>query len=228
MRDGIRGVVLDFDDTLTDMAAYEQEVWEDVADTVAQSVPHVDREELRRRYEAAMDRNYQRVLDGELDMRGYRWARFAEALEPWAQLDDELFERYWDIKQRIVHETPPKPGAHDVLKRLRESGLRLGILTNGPSDLQRYKLERLGIPELVDAVAISEEIGAAKPDARAFTAVAGMLELAPAALVMVGDNWALDIEGARSAGFAAAYYVGVEDRPDRLDSVALLPQVLGI
>jgi putative hydrolase of the HAD superfamily len=80
----------------------------------------------------------------------------------------------------------------------------------------------------VDAVAISEEIGAAKPDPRAFAAVAGMLELAPAALVMVGDNWALDIEGSRGAGFAAAYYVGVEDRPDRLDSVALLPGVLGL
>ena len=33
--DGIRGVVLDLDDTLTDLASFELEVWDDVAKMLA-------------------------------------------------------------------------------------------------------------------------------------------------------------------------------------------------
>ena len=232
---GLRGVVLDLDDTLTDLGAFELDVWDDVAKLLAERVPAIDRSELRRRYEAAMDHNYRRVLDGELDMRGYRRARLEEALAPWTELDDELFEAYWRVKQRIVHEVPPKAGAHGALRALRHAGLRLAILTNGPSDLQRQKLERLGFLPLVDEVAISEEIGLAKPERGAFEAVVRMLGLPAAALAMVGDNWDWEVAGALDAGFAASYYVGSADPPEpdrpgmtRLASVAELPAALGI
>ena len=226
---GIRGVVLDLDDTLTDLASCELVVWDDVAKLIGERLPHVDRDELRTRYLAAMDGNYQRVLDGELDMRGYRRARLEQALEPWADLEDDLFEQYFAIKQRLLDEVPPKPGAHDALDALRGAGLRLGILTNGPSDMQRGKLERLGFD--VDHVAISGEIGAAKPDRAAYDAVVEMFGLPRHQLVMVGDNWDWDIAGALDAGLKAAYYVGPGDPPQRedafrLDSVADLPGAL--
>ena len=232
--DRIRGVVLDLDDTLTDLAGFELEVWDDVAKMLAEHFPQIDRGELRGRYVAAMDRNYQRVLDGELDMRGYRRARLEDALEPWTELPDAVFEDYFRIKQRLLDEVPPKRGAHETLRALREAGYRLAILTNGPSDMQRGKLDRFGYFPLVDEVAISAEIGAAKPDPRAYAAVEEMLALPANELVMVGDNWEWDIAGALDAGLAAAYYVGPEDPPPeregayRLDSVADLPAALGL
>lgn len=231
--DGIRGVVLDLDDTLTDLATFELEIWDEVAKLLARRFPHADHVELRRRYLDAMDGNYQRVLDGELDMRGYRRARLEQALAPWAELDDDVFEEYFRIKQRLLDEVPPKPGAHDALRALRGAGLRLGILTNGPSDMQRGKLERLGYFPLVDEVAISAEIGAAKPEPAAYEAVVAMLEMAPGELVMVGDNWDWDVAGALDAGLAAAYYVGTgeppgRERAHRLESVSGLPAALGL
>jgi HAD superfamily hydrolase (TIGR01549 family) len=221
--------VLDLDDTLTDLASFELVVWNDVAKLIGEHLPHVDRDELRERYLAAMDGNYQRVLDGELDMRGYRRARLEEALAPWAELDDDLFEQYFRIKQRLLDDVPAKPGAHDALKALREAGFRLGILTNGPSDMQRAKLDRFGFD--VDHVAISGEIGAAKPDRAAYDAVVEMMGLPRDQLVMVGDNWDWDIAGALDAGLKAAYYVGPHDPPPRegayrLSSVAELPAAL--
>jgi putative hydrolase of the HAD superfamily len=232
--DGLRGVVLDLDDTLTDLGSFELEVWDDVAKMLAARVPGVDLVELRRRYEQAMDRQYQRLLDGELDMPGYRRARLEEALAPWSELDDDLFDSYWHVKQRLVDEVPPKPGAHDALRALRGAGLRLAVLTNGPSDLQREKLDRLGLVPLVDAVAISAEVGAAKPEPGAYAAVVEMLRLAPSELAMVGDNWSWDVAGALDFGFAAGYYVGAADPPGererayRLGSVAELPAALGL
>jgi putative hydrolase of the HAD superfamily len=229
--DGIRGVVLDLDDTLTDLASFELEVWDETAKLIGERLPQVDRGELRERYLAAMDGNYQRVLDGELDMRGYRRARLEQALAPWTELDDALFEDYFAIKQRLLDEVPPKPGAHDALKALRAAGLRLAILTNGPSDMQRAKLDRLGYLPLVDDVGISAEIGAAKPARAAYDAVVAMMKLPREQLVMVGDNWEWDVAGALDAGLAAAYYVGPGDPPQRerayqLDSVAELPGAL--
>ena len=211
----IRGVVLDLDDTLTDLAAFELEIWHETAKLIGGRLPHVDHDELRTRYLAAMDGNYQRVLDGELDMRGYRRARLEEALAPWADLEDDLFEEYFAIKQRLLDEVPPKPGAHDALRELREAGLRLGILTNGPSDMQRGKLERLGYLPLVDEVGISAEIGAAKPDRAAYDAVVEMMSIPREQLVMVGDNWDWDVAGALDAGLRAAYYVGFAEPPPR-------------
>jgi putative hydrolase of the HAD superfamily len=229
--DAIRGVVLDLDDTLTDLATFELEIWDQTAKLIASRLPQVDPAELRRRYLAAMDGNYQRVLDGELDMRGYRRARLEQALEPWSELDDDLFEDYVRIKQRLLDEVPPKPGSYDALKALRDAGLRLAILTNGPSDMQRAKLARLRFE--VDEVAISAEIGAAKPERAAYDAVVEMLGIAREHLVMVGDNWDWDIAGALDAGLKAAYYVGPDDPPERehahrLGSVADLPAALGL
>ena len=146
--DGIRGVVLDLDDTLTDLARFELEVWDETAKMLAGHFPQVDRDELRERYLAA-------------------------------------------------------------------------------------RLERLGYFPMVDEVAISAEIGAAKPDRGAYDAVAEMLDLPHGELVMVGDNWDWDVAGALDAGLAAAYYVGPDDPPERerahvLESVADVPAALGL
>lgn len=55
-----------------------------------------------------------------------------------------------------------------TLRRLNARGLRIAILTNGPSDGQHRKLLAIGLGEAVELVAIGEEIGASKPLARAF------------------------------------------------------------
>jgi phosphoglycolate phosphatase-like HAD superfamily hydrolase len=101
------GVVVDLDDTLTDLSSFEVEVWDDVAKLLAQHVPEEAREEFRERYREALEPHYQRVLDGATDMRGFRRARLAEALAPWAEVDDDLFGQYSRLKQRLVDEVPP-------------------------------------------------------------------------------------------------------------------------
>lgn len=87
--------------------------------------------------------------------------------------------------QRRGHQ--PVAGATNVLDRL--SGRSLGLLTNGPPDVQRAKLEGAGLAGCFGAVVISGEIGVGKPDPAAFTEVLGRLGVPAASAVMVGDNW---------------------------------------
>ncbi|MFZ0218513.1 MAG: HAD-IA family hydrolase [Candidatus Dormiibacterota bacterium] len=69
-------------------------------------------------------------------------------------------------------------------------------------DPQRRKIAANGLAELVDAVVVTEEIGAHKPSREAFRHVLSLLAIEPAAAAMVGDDLANDVDGALAAGFA--------------------------
>ncbi|MEU2774015.1 HAD-IA family hydrolase [Streptomyces sp. NPDC007162] len=91
--------------------------------------------------------------------------------------------------------------ALDGLDELRSAGWRVGVATNGASDIQRAKLRATGISERVDGVFVSEDAGARKPQVRHFALAAarcgGVLRDGG---WMVGDNPVNDIAGGHSAG----------------------------
>ncbi len=58
------------------------------------------------------------------------------------------------------------PEVATLLGNLRDSGRRLGIITDGRSLTQRNKIRALGLEEWIDTIVISEEFGSAKPDER--------------------------------------------------------------
>lgn len=81
---------------------------------------------------------------------------------------------------------------------------RLALLSNTQSfDLDL--LDRLGLAEAIRVRGLSAELGAAKPEPEAFDALAKRLGLFPGNLVMVGDSWNDDIEGALAAGWTAIW-----------------------
>jgi putative hydrolase of the HAD superfamily len=207
----LAAVLLDFDDTLTDHSRVEQEAWDVVAQLVQRRLPHVDLPALRERYEDAFERHYRAMLDGLVDFRQYRRARLAEALEPWHELDDDLFGAYTEAKNATIDGASLFPDALGTIPRLRQAGLRVGVLTNGPSEIQRRKLRATGVEPLVDAVLISEEIGVAKPDVRAFAIAARALGAAATETAMVGDSLPNDVLGALAAGFGRVIWVSRRD-----------------
>ncbi|MFD5436609.1 HAD family hydrolase [Kitasatospora sp. NPDC127067] len=92
------------------------------------------------------------------------------------------------------------------LDLLRAAGWSVGVLTNGATDIQRAKLTTAGILDHVDAVCISEEAGARKPEPEVFrTAAARCGFVLPADAWMVGDNPMTDIAGASAAGLRTVW-----------------------
>ncbi len=95
------------------------------------------------------------------------------------------------------------PETLDALQGVRAHA-RLALLSNTQSfDLDL--LERLGLAEAIRVRGLSAELGAVKPEPEAFDALAKRLGLFPGNLVMVGDNWDDDIEGALAAGWTAIW-----------------------
>ncbi len=67
--------------------------------------------------------------------------------------------------QRRGH--PVIPGMHEALARVT-SRHPVGLITNGPSDIQRLKLEQSGLSGAFGGEVISGELGRGKPDATVF------------------------------------------------------------
>lgn len=203
----LRGVLFDFDGTLADTASAERTAWPDVEAAILRHVPGLDPDELHARYHSVFERHWTDYLAGRIDFTTYRRRRLSEALEPWCEVDDVLFEAYRLEKRRGVERLLLFEDALETLRALRAAGVRVGLLTNGPSELQRHKLAVTRIEAELDGIAISEEIGAAKPAREAFVLAARMLGCAPDEVAMVGDSPEFDVAGALGAGCAPVVLV---------------------
>lgn len=99
------------------------------------------------------------------------------------------------------------PGARDLLQQVRARGSGLGLVSNGPADMQRAAIEASALESLFGVVLISGDsaVGVRKPDARIFTLACSALGAAPDAVLMVGDSIGADVRGAQAAGLQAVW-----------------------
>jgi putative hydrolase of the HAD superfamily len=114
----------------------------------------------------------------------------------------------------------------DTLARLREAGLRIGLVSNSARDVAEFaRHHHLD----VDAGISSFHHGHTKPHASIFRAVLALLGVEPAAAAMVGDTIADDIEGARALGMHAILLDREGLNPDfrpRAETLNELPTLL--
>lgn len=89
----------------------------------------------------------------------------------------------------------------EMLKTLKDMNLKVGLITNGSSDVQRSKLKNLEIEDYFDEIFISGEIGIEKPDPVIFTKMADKLSISPERLLYVGDHPINDATASSQAGY---------------------------
>ena len=95
------------------------------------------------------------------------------------------------------------PGVPQMLTELRQAGFRTGLVSNC-NYLTPGVVERLGLPEKIDHVILSCEVGAAKPEARIYEIARQRLDVQPRECLYVGDGGDNEMLGARKFGFHTA------------------------
>jgi HAD superfamily hydrolase (TIGR01662 family) len=99
-----------------------------------------------------------------------------------------------------------------TLRKLEESGYRLGIISNAGDDQDVQQLvRRFGIRQYFDFVLTSAACSYRKPHPRIFELALANWYLLPTDAVMVGDNLTADIQGAKNVGL---YGVWISRRAD--------------
>ncbi len=115
--------------------------------------------------------------------------------------DDEIKELV-----RIYREHEPSTEYYEdvppALKKLKQEGCKLGIITDGYSITQRNKLKALKADTMFDRIIITDELGRDywKPDERSFIMMKETFSAEYGDMVYVGDNPAKD------------FYIGKDNR----------------
>ncbi len=132
------------------------------------------------------------------------------------------------------------PGMGDLLHELHATGAALALVADTRIGTYQNVLRQHDLYDCFDALAISEEIGVEKPDARIFRFALDRLAIPPAdwsRVAMVGNNLARDIKGANALGLISIWFAWNEryplvpadesERPDyQVDSAEKLRKLL--
>lgn len=215
----IRAVLFDFDDTLGNREEYAYRFFKDIIEQNSDITDPLEKEAV--------------LQDLMLwDEHGnIRKTHITEMLtEKYGIiLPRENFKDYWN--GHLWEYTVPFDGAEETLEQLKDR-FKLGIITNGPSQAQRNKLEKSGLARFFDEnhVIVSGDYGYHKPDTRLFVTAAQRLGVSVNECVFVGDIFTNDVYGALKAGMKAVW-IWNGKRPCGLDipiihDIKALPEAL--
>lgn len=146
-----------------------------------------------------------------------------EALAPMAE---ELSFLYDYERVRVMR----RPHLRQTMERLREMGLRMGVISNIISrSVVPHFLAEYGIEEYMDCVITSCGTGIRKPDPEIFRIAERKMAMAPGELAYVGDTISRDVRGTRAAGWKCMIQIrnpGVAHRDSGLENGPWKPDYL--
>ena len=126
--------------------------------------------------------------------------RFLKPLEHYGihdiDLADHLSEDYVYWSPRIVRLVP---GTKELLDYLKPK-YHLHLITNGFQEVQHTKLSGSGLEPYFETLTVSEEVGVKKPNPEIFHYALRKAQAKAEESLMIGDEMAVDIDGARAAG----------------------------
>ena len=212
-----RAVFIDWDDTLGDWGTAARLAQEDVYQQFRIAEWGVRFEDWYEAYHTHNEELWHLYAHGQIDRPYLMMDRFlhpicvvkgivkkdGDVFRPLAMEMSSLFLAQTNAHFRLL------PGACEVVAYLA-SKYALTVVSNGFAEVQHYKLEKSGLKPYFRHVVLSEEVGTLKPGARIFEVAMEMNRrelpyLEKEDVVMVGDSWGSDIEGAMNAGIDAVW-----------------------
>ncbi len=100
----------------------------------------------------------------------------------------------------------------------------LGLITNGPADIQRQEIATLGIEKYFDRFYIEGEMGRGKPLPALFSHITSEAELEPHEIAMIGNSYAHDVQPAIEAGWTGIWIRRPSDVPPSAKDKASKPE----
>lgn len=219
---GLPSVLLfDLDDTILDDSGGAADSWRTACDDAARGWSRLDRDRLISAIESTRawywsDAERHRV--GRMDLRAASTHIASLALRDLGIEDPPLAHRighrYRDLREAHVQ---PLVGAIEALRHLGGRGVTLGLITNGPSVMQRSKIERFGLAQFFSYVGIEEEVGVGKPFPEAYEAALRTLRCKAPNTWMVGDNLEWDVLAPQRLGIHGIWVNPTGATPDAGD-----------
>ena len=196
------GLVFDVDDTLYEQIAPFENAYKSLFDM------DIDMEKFYILSRYYSDVKFEASRNGEMTMDEYHIYRIQEAAKDLGVfLTDEQalsMQREYKKNQQKLQMSNTTIG---ILELVKENAVKLGIITNGPSEHQWSKIEALGVERWIDKdnIIVSGDYSINKPDVRIFEIMQEKLQLPNDFLYYIGDSIENDIVGANNAGWKSIW-----------------------
>jgi len=218
-----RAIFFDMDDTLLDGQLAATAAWLTVSEAVGPEIG-IEPERLReaiRRETAQFWKDEAAVGHWRLDLQAAREHCTRLALE--AEKFDTSLARQISIDYLDQHRANLQlfDDSIETLEAIRDAGFKLGLLTNGPRDMQRGKVDRFEFEDRFDVIVIEGEFGQGKPERAVFEHAMKTVGAKPEESWHVGDNLYADIGGANGAGVHSVWIH--RERLEKGDNPAATP-----
>ena len=196
------GLVFDVDDTL-----YEQIVpFENAFRSLFDIDIDIEKFYLLSRYYS--DVKFEASRNGEMTMDEYHIYRIQEAAKDLGvYLTDEQALSMQKEYKKNQQKLKMSDTTISILELAKKNNVKLGVITNGPSEHQWAKVDALGVEKWIprENIIVSGDLGINKPDVRIFAAMQEKLQLGVESLYYIGDSLENDIVGANNAGWKSIW-----------------------
>ena len=196
------GLVFDVDDTL-----YEQIVpFENAFRSLFDIDIDMEKFYLLSRYYS--DVKFEASRNGEMTMDEYHIYRIQEAAKDLGvYLTDEQALNMQKEYKKNQQKLKMSDTTVSILELAKKNNVKLGVITNGPSEHQWVKVDALGVEKWIprENIIVSGDVGINKPDKRIFEVIQEKLQLGVESLYYIGDSLENDIVGANNAGWKSIW-----------------------
>jgi HAD superfamily hydrolase (TIGR01549 family) len=199
-------VLLDLDDTLFDHELSARQALRHVHDASA-AFAEWPFDAFEAAHAAVLEELHLDVLAGRRTVDQAREERFRRLLaEAGASAGEGVVQRT-AVSYRQAYQAARRPvsGAVELLAAIKPRA-RIGIVSNNILEEQQGKIALCGFESYIDVLAVSEAVGAAKPDPAIFEYALRELSVPASEAVMIGDSWIADIAGALAAGIRPIWF----------------------
>jgi beta-phosphoglucomutase family hydrolase len=177
----LEAVIWDMDGVIADTAKYHYLAWKD---TLAARGVDLTREAFMRLFGQRPDTIVKEIMGDNV---------------PPAEFNVINTEKQADFRRRIADNIRPLPGAVELIKALREQGIKQAIASSAPPENIKVVTGGLGIEDCFQAIANGYEVPEGKPSPQIYLLAAQKLGIKPANCVVFEDAIA-GVEGAKRAG----------------------------
>ena len=166
-------------------------------------------------YWAQIKRHYWEMIDDGLTEQDIRAIHLNMVIEEaWSEADPkQLAQLHLDT---ALDHMQVYPDATKVIQQLSKK-YTLTMITNGPRDLQRHKINRLDFTDHLQEIIISGELGHHKPSPQIFNENTKRTGIPPEETVYIGNDYQKDIRGAHNAGWKTVWVNRNNEKPEEID-----------